>query len=168
MISPKRLLLTVGGTVVEDGDPAGEFLLVGQGCYIADAVARRHGLLPAEPDGPAPVAGSAEITAGNASSYAPQSTGDPLQDLLVAKRAENALEIAGKGAPTSQDLGVTQAEAENGAEFKTAPALVAVPADADAEAITVDPAEGAKAAAPASDKAVTSAADKAVSPSSNK
>lgn len=165
MISEKRLLLTADAHVVEDGDPAGEFLLVGAGCHIADAVARRHGLLPAEPDSPAPITGTLEVNAGNASSLAPQSSGDPLQDLLIAKRAENALKVAANGAPTSQDLGVTQAEAENGAAFKTAPAEVAVAADAEAEAITVDQAK----AQPAPDtKAVTASSDKAVTSSQNK
>lgn len=167
MISDKRLLLTAHGRVVEDGDPAGEYLLVGKGCHIADPIARACGLLPAAEETPVrPTA----VNGGNIAGLVPQSTGDPLQDLLAAKLAENIAKNQSAPAPTSQDLGVTQAEAENGANITTAPAEVSVAADAEAEAVTVGDDNkflgDGKSQAEGDNKAVTS--DKAVKSSENK
>ena len=164
MISDKRLLLTETGDVVEDGDPAGQFLLVGKGCAINDAVARRYGLLP--PLGDETPLRPTAINAGNVAGLVPQSSGDPLEDLIRAKRAETVIANQAAPAPTSMDTGVTQAEAENGTAYETAPAVVAVAGTPEAKAITVG---DTKATSADDNKAVeTAPADKAVKASENK
>lgn len=51
--SDRRLYLTRDDKVVEEGDPAAAFLLVGEGCELDDATAAQYGLTEAKGKAPA-------------------------------------------------------------------------------------------------------------------